>query len=140
MKRVIYLIGSLRNKKIPIVARKLREAGHEVFDNWYAAGPDADKYWQKYEQARGHSYPEALRGYAAEHVFHYDYHHLTRCDTGVLLMPCGRSGHLELGVLIGQGKPGYVLLPGVPKSRWDVMYRFSAEVFFNEANLIEALK
>jgi hypothetical protein len=47
----IYLIGSLRNPKIIETALKIRAAGHEVFDDWISAGPEADDYWQKYEQA-----------------------------------------------------------------------------------------
>lgn len=37
-KRVIYIIGSLRNKNVPIVANKLRAANKdwEIFDSWYA--------------------------------------------------------------------------------------------------------
>ena len=46
----IYLIGSLRNAKIAEIANKLRSAGHEVFDDWFGAGPEADDFWQKYEE------------------------------------------------------------------------------------------
>src|SRR3990172_601026 len=120
--RSIYLIGSLRNPEVPKLAAALRAAGHEVFDDWYAAGPEADDYWQRYEQdERGHSYIEALAGYAASHVFEYDRKHLDRCNTGVLLMPAGKSSHLELGYMIGQGKPGFIVLPSEPE-RFDVMY------------------
>jgi nucleoside 2-deoxyribosyltransferase len=135
----IYLIGSLRDANVPKVAKQLREAGHEVFDDWYAAGPEADDYWQRYEQERGHSYPEALEGYAANHVFHYDHKHLDRCEGAVLVMPCGRSGHLELGYMLGQGKPGWVLLPKEPE-RWDVMYRFATGVHFTVADVLSAIK
>ena len=135
---LIYLIGSLRDPNIPEVAQKLRGAGHEVVDDWYAAGPEADDYWQKYEQARGHSYPEALEGYAANHVYGYDHYHLDRADGAVLVMPCGRSGHLELGYIIGSGKPGWVLLPKEPE-RWDVMYRFAKGVYFDVNKLITGI-
>ena len=40
----IYTIGSLRNEKVPLIANALRDAGHEVFDDWYGAGPEADDY------------------------------------------------------------------------------------------------
>jgi nucleoside 2-deoxyribosyltransferase len=134
----IYLIGSLRNPQVPIVAKALCEAGHEVFDDWYEAGPEADDYWQKYEEDRGHSYQEALFGYAAQHVFQYDRTHLYRCKVGVLLLPAGKSGHLELGYMIGQGKPCYILLDKPPE-RWDVMYNFAAGVFYSLDILIKVL-
>lgn len=124
MTRSIYLIGSLRNPQVPKVAETLRIAGFDVFDDWYAAGPEADDYWQKYETARGHSYAEALAGYAAKHVYEFDKYHLDRCDMGILLLPAGKSGHLELGYMSGQGKRTFILLDKVPE-RYDVMYQFA---------------
>ena len=40
----------------------------EVFDDWYAAGPEADDYWKSYEINRGRDYIDALSGRAARHV------------------------------------------------------------------------
>lgn len=136
---IIYLIGSLRNPAVPKLAAELRAQGHEVFDDWYAAGPEADDYWQRYEQERGNSYPEALAGYAANHVFGYDRDHLNRATVGVLLLPAGKSGHLEFGYLIGQGKPGYILMDKEPE-RWDVMYKFATDVFFSKEDLFHSLQ
>jgi len=136
----IYLIGSLRNPKVPEVAAKLRADGHDVFDDWFAAGPEADDYWKKYEQERGHNYKEALAGYAADHVYKFDKHHIDRCDIAILMLPAGKSGHLELGYAIGKGKNGYILFDdGVPADRWDVMYLFAKAVFFDTDSLIKEL-
>lgn len=141
---MIYLIGSLRNPKVPLVANTLREAtGVEVFDDWYAAGPEADDYWQRYEQGRGHTFAQALRGHAAQNVFAFDKRHLERATTAVLVAPAGKSGHLELGIHLGKGKPGYILLDGEPE-RWDVMYQFAVAhenlaVLDNIDDLIAAL-
>lgn len=135
----IYLIGSLRNSKVPEISKKLRNAGHEVFDDWFAAGPEADDYWQKYEMDKGHNYKEALNGYAANHVYHYDRSHLDRNEMAVLLLPAGKSGHLELGYMIGQGKPGYILFDEQMPDRWDVMYLFANGVFFKAEDLIKHL-
>lgn len=135
----IYLIGSLRNTEIPEIAKALRQEGHEVFDDWYAAGPEADDYWRTYEKERGHSYAEGLVGFAAQHVLGFDRSHLDRCSTGVLVLPAGRSGHLELGYVVGQGKPGYILLDK-EYDRWDVMYGLATGVFDNLKSLMEALR
>lgn len=135
---MIYLIGSLRNFDVPKVATKLREAGYEVFDDWYAAGPEADDYWKEYEQSRGHSYSQALAGYAARNTYNFDRTHLMRCSAAVLVLPAGRSGHLELGYVVGQGKPGYILLEGEP-DRWDVMYSFADGVYNTTEELIGGL-
>jgi hypothetical protein len=134
---MIYLIGSLRNPTIPDIAQQLRTAGHEVFDDWYAAGPEADDKWRDYEKGRGHSYIEALSGLAAKHVFDFDRFHLGRASDVVLALPCGKSGHLELGWALGQGKRGYVLLDS--PERWDVMYKFATGVYDKLEDLIEVL-
>lgn len=124
----IYLIGSLRNPKVTEVANRLRAEGYTVFDDWMAAGPEADDYWQRYEQAKGHNFAQALKGFAARHVYEFDRHHLTNADVGILMLPAGKSGHLELGWLLGRGKRGYILLDGEPE-RFDVMYQFADGVF-----------
>ena len=131
---MIYLIGSLRNPEIPHIANKLRAAGHEVFDDWYAAGPEADDYWKTYEINRGHGYQEALQGEAAKNVFRFDREHLEMADVVVLALPAGKSGHLELGWCLGRGKKGYILLDS--PDRWDVMYQFADGVFGGVEELI----
>lgn len=137
---VIYLIGSLRNPIIPEIANKIEKAtGHEVFDDWFAAGPIADDSWQAYETHRGTSYDKALQGYAAQHVYKFDLHHLHRADIGLLVLPAGKSGHLEFGWMIGKGKPGYILFDKEPE-RWDVMNNFATKVFFSLDDLIKELK
>jgi len=127
---IIYLIGSLRNPNVRIVARVLREAVYEVFDDWHAAGPKADDEWQRYEQARGHSYTQALTGHAAKHVFEYDRFHLRRAAVGVAVYPFGKSGHLEMGYMLGQNKPVFVYMPSnLPDpQRWDVMLLFATGI------------
>lgn len=121
----IYLIGSLRNPEIPQIAQEIRKLGFFVFDDWFAAGPEADDKWRDYEKTRGHAYRQALKGYAADHVYKFDLKHLNECDVGILYLPAGRSGHLELGYLIGQGKIGYIVLDN--PERWDVMYLFASD-------------
>ena len=54
-------------------------------------------------------------------------------------MPGGKSAHLELGYMIGHGKPCYVFFDKEPE-RWDVMYQFAKDVFFSIEGLIEALR
>jgi nucleoside 2-deoxyribosyltransferase len=135
----IYLIGALRNQRVPSVAKTLRAEGFDVFDDWFAPGPEADSFLLAYEKERGHSYKEALQGHAAKHVFNFDKNHIDRCDIGVMVMPCGKSGHLELGYMRGQGKPVFILFDEEPE-RFDVMYQFATDVFFNADDLIEALQ
>lgn len=135
----IYLIGSLRNPNIPVFANELRAQGFDVFDDWFAAGPEADDFWQKYEKGRGRRYDQALKGHAALHVFSFDFEHLHQADVIVLLAPAGKSGHMEFGYMLGRGKKGFVLFEEEPE-RWDVMLNFATGVFFDKQLLFTALK
>ena len=135
----IYLIGSLRNPKVLELGNLLRENDLNVFDDWMAAGPTADDSWRDYEKQRGRSYGEALDGLAVEHVFEFDKKHLDSSDVAVLLMPAGKSAHIELGYMLGSGKLGFVLFDKEPE-RYDVMYKFATGVFSTPKDLINALK
>lgn len=135
----VYLIGSLRNEKIPQVGNLLREHGWDAFDDWYGAGHEADDKWRDYENLRGRQHRDALFGYAARHVFEFDKRHLDRCDLAVLVMPAGKSGHLELGYFVGTGKPGFIYFDAVP-DRYDVMHQFATDVFTSDQELISGLE
>lgn len=140
-KPCLYVIGSLRNPTIPELAKYLREETKlELFDDWWSASEDADEWWQHHETYKGRSYQDAINGYHAEHVFSFDLHHLQRSAGGILTLPCGKSGHLEFGFLMGQGKRGYILFDREP-DRFDIMYRFAnGGVFFNKADLAAQIK
>ena len=145
----IYLIGSLRNEKVPQIGNILRKAfpstasnpRTQVFDDWFAAGPEADDYWRKYELSRGRTFIEALEGKAAENTFTFDKLHLDSADVGVLVLPCGKSGHLELGYLRGRGRPAIVLLEEGEDNtrRWDLMYKLATHVVVGVEELIEVV-
>jgi len=114
-KKVIYIMGSLRNEKIPELGNKIRELGFEAFDDWFSPGPEADDFWRNYEKKRSSSHKEALNGWAGKHVFEFDKSHIDRADIAVLYMPAGKSAHLELGYVIGQGKPAFILFDDEPE-------------------------
>lgn len=137
----IYLIGSLRNEAIPEIGKTIRASGHDVFDDWYGAGKEADDYWKAYEGIRGRGYRDALRGKAATHVFNFDKSNLDWADAAVLVLPAGKSGHIELGYMAGQGKQTFILFPEEPaQDRWDLMYKFANDVFFEIADLTQELQ
>lgn len=135
----IYIIGALKNPDIPEFANELEAQGFEAFCDWHAAGESADDSWRDYSKLRKRSYREALRSYSAQHIFAFDKYHLDRCDLAVMLTPAGRSGHIELGYVIGRGKPGYILFDVTPE-RYDVMVNFATDVFFSKEELFKTLK
>lgn len=137
MIKSIYLIGSLRNEKIVEVGNAIRALGIEAFDDWSAPGPEADDYWKKYSEARGQTYFQALGSWAARHVFEFDKSHLDRCDASLLILPAGKSCHLEFGYTRGRGKPGWIIMDN--PERWDVMYQFANGVYTNADAFIASL-
>lgn len=135
---MVYLIGSLRNPKIPAITKQLVNTGFEVFSEWYGAGERADDAFKEYHQFLGRSYQDALKTDAARTIFEFDKDHIEASDTVILIAPAGKSGHLELGYALGRGKKGYYLLDD--PDRWDIMLQFCDGVFDNMDDLIKELK
>lgn len=132
----IYVIGSLRNPTVPAIANQIRAAGFEAFDDWHGAGPHADDEWQRYEGERGRTFREALAGRAAQHIFQLDYVNLNRSAGTLLVLPAGKSGHLEFGYNRGRGVPSVILMPGEPE-RFDLMYNFAHLVTDSMSEVVE---
>ena len=136
---MIYLIGSLRNPKVSEVARVLRNYDHEVFDEWSASGPEADDIFYSYAKSRGWSSKTALQSAFARSCFNLDKHHIDTADVVVLVLPAGKSAHLELGYALGQGKRGYILQDGEPE-RIDMMYQFATGIVSSIDELVTELR
>lgn len=106
----IYVASSWRNGHQPGVVQALRDAGHLVYDfrappngvpgfAWEAAGmPDrASLTAETYRRVLTTS-PICALGYQN------DMRGMEWADTCVLVLPCGRSAHLEAGWFAGRGK------------------------------------
>lgn len=108
----IYVASSWRNPIQPDVVAALREAGNGVYDfrnpaggtgfAWSSIDPDWQS-WTAREYAAALDHPLAVRGYAS------DFEAMQRADLVVLVLPCGRSAHLELGWAVGAGKRTAIL-------------------------------
>lgn len=109
----IYVASSWRNARQPAVVEALRAAGHEVYDfrnppggtgfDWRECDPD----WLKWSPATfraGLDHPVARAGFASDHAA------MEWADGVVLVLPCGRSAHLELGWFCGRGRPAWILM------------------------------
>lgn len=110
----VYVASSWRNASQPDLVGILREAGHQVYDfrnppSGIAgfAWSEIDPGWQDWtaEEYRRHltTNPIAARGYVS------DLRGMEWADTCVLLLPCGRSAHLEAGWFCGRGKRCLIL-------------------------------
>ena len=143
----LYLIGSLRNERVPQLAASLRKEcpEFEIFDDWYAAGPEADDWWKRYEQGRygvdAAAYQQGLEGYAANHVFEFDKGHIDSSSHALLVLPAGKSGHMEIMyALYGAGCDAAILLEPDADPRWDVMYKFIPNILKNEEEVVAWLR
>lgn len=112
--RKIYVASSWRNEAFPDVVPALRRAGHEVYDfrnpRKGSGGFSWDDIDPKWKQWTLEQYRDALDHPLAKRGFGSDYAAMKWADTFVLVLPCGRSAHLELGWAVGQGKHTVILL------------------------------
>ena len=138
---MIYVAGSLRNPTMPEVRDFLQKhiPEHRIFMDWYAAGPEADDHWKTYYQDLGMTYKEALAAPASVNVYNFDKRHIDMSEFMVLVLPAGKSGHLELGYQIGRGKHGIILLEE-GADRWDVMYQFADLVTYDRDEVVGYIK
>jgi hypothetical protein len=136
----VYIIGALSNPQIPHVGNAIRAAGFEVFDDWHSVGPRCDQHWQEYEDTRGRTYEEAINGQHANHAYELDRRNLEAHPIGVLVLPAGKSAHMEFGTYCQRpGRFGYVLFEEMPK-RFDLMYKLANGLFFDQDKLLDWMK
>lgn len=109
----LYVASSWRNIHQPSVVRALRDAGHEVYDFRNPKPGDHGFSWSeissKWRNWSADEFRRALRTDIADRGFRNDYEGMLWADACVLLLPCGRSAHLEAGWFSGQGRPVFVL-------------------------------
>ena len=133
----IYVASSWRNTRQPDVILALRSVGFEVYDfrapskgavgfHWSEIDP-AWKSWTPEEYRTSLQHPIAVKGYET------DIAALEDSDIVVLVMPCGRSAHLEFGYAIGRGHTGFILLSdGEP----ELMYAMADDLCTSVAELV----
>lgn len=141
----LYVASSWRNEEYDSLLVSLWIAGHEVYDwrdpahafSW----SDVDENWRDWTPRQ---YRRALQSPLATKGYTNDLNGMNWCDTGVLLLPCGKSAHLEAGFLAATGRTVHVLLPS--SGLWagghsdiELMYRLLGPIHLNLSELLEAL-
>jgi hypothetical protein len=110
----IYVASSWRNDYQPEVVQLLRDAGHDVYDFRHPAPGDDGFHWAEIDPAwrtwTPAQYRAALAHPLAQMGFAQDKLALQMADATVLVLPCGRSSHLELGYAAGLGQATAVLM------------------------------
>lgn len=103
----------------------IRSYGHEAYDfknprpgdngfHWSAVGEG----WQAWNVKQ---YRKALQHPIAEAGFKSDFDAMQWADACVLVLPCGRSAHLEAGWFAGKGKLAVAYIEEVEQP--DLMYK-----------------
>lgn len=111
--RKVYVASSWRNPFQKEVVEALRLSGHLVYDfrnprpgiggfSWAEIDPNW-KAWSAKEYVAALDHPIAKEG------FSFDFNAMKWADAFLLVLPCGRSAHLELGWAAGQGKQTLIL-------------------------------
>ena len=135
--RKIYLASSWKNPMQEQYVAMLIDEGHEVYDfketgfHWSDLDTEYDK-WTPVEFRRG------LSDYRSIEHFELDKDAMDWADTCVLLLPCGRSAHLEAGYMAGEGKNVVALLdPGevIP----ELMYSLLSDICVTKDELLKYL-
>jgi len=108
----IYVASSWRNSLQQDFVKLFRGAGHEVYDfrnppnksgfAWSEIDPNW-MHWTANDYIKSLKHPRAIEG------FNSDMDALKKCEACVLILPCGRSAHLELGWAVGAGKATAIL-------------------------------
>ncbi len=148
MNRKIYIASSWKNAiKVRDLATLLRLHGFDVFDftdtdnrpNHLDKFVFSAKEWaaSKGREPNEIEYKEFLTWQPAKRAFNSDKAGLDWANTVVLLLPSGRSSHLESGYGVGQGKELFIV-GNLPIGEFDAMYGF-AKACFHEDEVDELL-
>ncbi|MFZ5805605.1 MAG: hypothetical protein ACOY3I_00140 [Verrucomicrobiota bacterium] len=136
------MASSWRNKIFPEVVKRLRAEGFDVYDFRTPVENDAKKFeWsdisKDWQQWSAEKFREQLSHPLAERAFLTDWNACLKADAAVLLLPCGRSAHLEAGYFIGAKKPLIVLLSDAEP---ELMYKMTPDICLNIDEVIAALR
>jgi len=138
--RRVYVASSWRNEIQPAVVTAARAAGHEVYDfknprpgehgfHW----SEVDREWQSWTKA---SFRTMLNHPVARNGFESDWQAMEWADACIMVMPCGRSAHIEAGYFVGAGKRLIILLSnGEP----ELMYRMAGHLAVTVEEAVRAL-
>lgn len=122
----IYLASSWKNQYQPEILDLLRSNGFQVYDfrNPKTGGPMAHETpeegfsWKQTDPNWGKITPDIIQRYkamlghpVAKAGFNADFRAMKWADTCVLLLPSGRSAHLEAGWMAGSGRRLVVYMP-----------------------------
>lgn len=139
----IYVASSWRNQRQPSVVRELRSRGHDVYDFRNPPGRTGFSWKQCADEHQIRDprrfRDEVLRSPLARAGFKSDMDALSAADATVLVLPCGRSAHLELGWAAGAGRRTYVLFDEAVDEP-ELMYLMNTRICLSIDELVDELQ
>jgi len=104
----IYVASSWRNINQPEMVNYLKGCGHSVYDFRHPAEGENGFQWGEIDsQWQGwlfEDFVRALKHPLSSKGFNFDYDAMRWADACVMMLPCGKSAHLEAGYFVGAGK------------------------------------
>lgn len=127
---MIYVASSWRNDIQPTVVEFLRALGHVVYDFKNPEEGDHGFHWsdigKNWQEWTFREYTTALKSPIAVDGFNKDFTAMQGSEACVLVLPCGRSAHLEAGWFVGQPrKKLYIYKPEPIAVEPELMYKMA---------------
>lgn len=137
----IYIASSWKNGEfVKIIANYLRENGHEV--DCFADG-STGRYVFHYSEIDSFENLDAINflyDERSQKAFAEDKKWLDWAECVLLVLPAGRSAHLESGYGVGKDKLLIIYQEAFPKGEFDVMYGFADLITDDSKALISFLQ
>lgn len=139
---MIYVASSWRNPLHQAVVAFLRAEGFGVFDFRHPAPGNDGFHWSEIDPAWKRWGPDDFRKHLRDPIavggFTTDFDAMQASDIFVLVLPAGRSAHLELGWAEGAGKRTIVLLDN--GSEPELMYNLVDSLVIGFSELLQHVK
>ncbi len=149
MSQYVYVASSWRNKYYPGVVEALLVGGIDVYDFRHPAPGNDGFQWSEidleWESWTTEQYSEALKDPIAVAGFELDRTALMSASALVLVLPCGRSAHVEAGFAAGfarvhsagcDQRKVYVYIPPDEPIEPELMYSFFDGITSDLDNLV----
>lgn len=137
----VYVASSWRNARFDRVVATLVGAGINAYNFRKPVGDDSGFSWTSIDPNWQHwsseQYMKALRSPQAVRGYNRDLFALTTASACLLVLPCGRSAHLELGWCAGRNIPTGILLDD--ESEPELMYKMVDYLFTDVGEVVNWL-
>lgn len=108
----IYISSSWKNEFQQSMVQLLREQNHKVYDFQHPHGRTDKNVWSDLgvsnDNMTNEQFAEAITHQTAVTRFEDHFSAMQDADTCILLLPCGKSSHVEAGYMKGLGKRVFV--------------------------------